>query len=65
MHAEQIDRMVSRGISPSFLIGYIGWWGITFRDRQLGASRTDHYDPCASALRAVTIDAAWQCLAAR
>lgn len=52
LHPEQIDRMVSLGLSPSFLIGHVRWWGAAFRDRLLGASRANHYDPCASALRA-------------
>ncbi|MEO6881216.1 MAG: amidohydrolase family protein [Mycobacteriaceae bacterium] len=38
LHPEQIDRMVSLGISPSFLIGHVRWWGAAFRDRLLGPS---------------------------
>lgn len=52
LHPEQIDRTVSLGIFPSFLIGHVHWWGVAFRDRLLGASRADCYDPCASVLRA-------------
>ncbi|SJN17383.1 Exoenzymes regulatory protein AepA precursor [Microbacterium esteraromaticum] len=52
LHPEQIDRMASLGLSPSFLIGHIRWWGGAFRDRLLGPERADLYDPCASALRA-------------
>ena len=52
MHPEQIERMAALGLSPSFLIGHIRWWGAAFRDRLLGPERANLYDPCASALRA-------------
>ncbi|MEP7330994.1 MAG: amidohydrolase family protein [Terracoccus sp.] len=113
MHPEQIERMATLGLSPSFLIGHLRWWGINFRDRLLGPERSPLYDPARlgpagraaylvaqrlerdpvgaaalprgcrdadhsrerrgaqrrrmhqveAALRAVTIDAAWQCRA--
>ena len=50
LRPEHIERMVALGLSPSFLIGHIRWWGKAFRDRLLGAERTAFYDPCASAL---------------
>lgn len=52
LRPEHIQRMVQLGLSPSFLIGHVRWWGKAFRDRLLGPERTDFYDPCASALRA-------------
>ena len=52
LHPEHIDAMVALGLSPSFLIGHIHWWGKAFRDRLLGPERSACYDPCASALRA-------------
>ncbi|HRB03536.1 MAG TPA: amidohydrolase [Ilumatobacteraceae bacterium] len=52
LHPEQIKRMAQLGLSPSFLIGHVRWWGKAFRDRLLGAERSSHYDPCASALAA-------------
>ncbi|GAA4371078.1 amidohydrolase [Paeniglutamicibacter cryotolerans] len=52
LHPEQIEHMASLGLSPSFLIGHIRWWGTAFRDRLLGPERANLYDPCASALRA-------------
>ena len=52
LHPEQIERMARLGLSPSFLIGHIRWWGEAFRDRLLGPERSMHYDPCASALAA-------------
>lgn len=52
LHPEQMERMVALGVSPSFLIGHVRWWGQAFRDRVLGEERARHYDPCASALAA-------------
>lgn len=52
LHPEQIQRMVALGLSPSFLIGHVRWWGAAFRDRLLGPDRAALYDPCASAARA-------------
>ncbi len=45
-------RMKDMGLSPSFLIGHVRWWGKAFRDRLLGPERARFYDPCASALAA-------------
>ena len=52
LHPEQMTRMRQLGLSPSFLIGHVHWWGKAFRDRLLGPERARLYDPCASALRA-------------
>lgn len=52
LHPDQIQRMVANGISPSFLIGHIRWWGKALQDRLLGPARSALYDPCASAIRA-------------
>ena len=52
LHPEHMERMAALGLSPSFLIGHVRWWGKAFRDRLLGAERAAFYDPCASALRA-------------
>ncbi|MGH6762382.1 MAG: amidohydrolase [Phyllobacterium sp.] len=51
-HPEQMTRMKQMGLSPSFLIGHVRWWGKAFRDRLLGPERARFYDPCASALAA-------------
>lgn len=51
LHPEQIEQMATLGISPSFLIGHIRWWGKAFRDRLLGPERAALYDPCASAIQ--------------
>lgn len=52
LHPDQIERMVSHGISPSFLIGHIRWRGKAFQDRLLAPERSALYDPCASAINA-------------
>ena len=52
LHPDQMARMAAHGISPSFLIGHVRWWGAAFRDRLLGPERANLYDPCASALQA-------------
>ena len=50
LHDGQIARMKKLGISPSFLIGHVHFWGRAFRDRLLGPARADRLDPCRSAL---------------
>lgn len=52
LHPEQMAQMKRLGVSPSFLIGHVHYWGRAFRDQILGPARADLYDPCASALRA-------------
>jgi predicted amidohydrolase YtcJ len=52
LHDSQIARMRKLGISPSFLIGHVHFWGRAFRDRLLGPARADRLDPCHSALKA-------------
>jgi hypothetical protein len=51
LHDGQIARMKKLGISPSFLIGHVHFWGRAFRDRLLGPARADRLDPCRSALK--------------
>jgi predicted amidohydrolase YtcJ len=43
--------MAALGLSPSFLIGHVHFWGKAFRDRILGPERADRLDPCRSALK--------------
>jgi len=50
LHDDQIARMKALGISPSFLIGHVHYWGRAFRDRLLGPERAERLDPCRSAL---------------
>lgn len=52
LHPEHIERMVELGVSPSFLIGHVRWWGKAFRDEILGPERARFYDPVASAMAA-------------
>lgn len=52
LHDDQIARMKALGLSPSFLIGHVHFWGRAFRDEILGPARAGRLDPCASALRA-------------
>lgn len=52
LHPEQMAEMRRLGVSPSFLIGHVHYWGRAFRDQILGPARADLYDPCASALKA-------------
>lgn len=52
LHADQMEKMRQLGLSPSFLIGHVRWWGKAFQDRILGPERARFYDPCASALAA-------------
>jgi predicted amidohydrolase YtcJ len=46
----QIARMHKLGVSPSFLIGHVHYWGRAFKDRLLGVERANRLDPCRSAL---------------
>jgi predicted amidohydrolase YtcJ len=51
LHAEQIEKMHRLGLSPSFLVGHVRWWGKAFRDRILGPERARFLVPAASALK--------------
>jgi predicted amidohydrolase YtcJ len=51
LHDDQIARMKKLGISPSFLIGHVHYWGRAFLDRLLGQERAYRLDPCRSALK--------------
>lgn len=49
---DQLDRMAAAGLSPSFLMNHLYYWGAAFRDTILGAKRTERLDRAASAYRA-------------
>lgn len=51
LHDEQIVRMRNLGLSPSFLIGHVHYWGRAFKDRVLGPQRAELLDRCASVTR--------------
>ncbi len=52
LHDEQIKPMVDLGLSPSFLIGHVEYWGEAFRDNLLGPERANLLDRCNSTLKA-------------
>ena len=47
---DQLARMASLGLSPSFLMNHVYYWGAAFRDTILGPARADTLDRVASAL---------------
>ena len=49
---DQLTRMAASGLSPSFLINHVYYWGAAFRDSILGPVRADRLDRVASAYRA-------------
>ena len=49
---EQLRRMAAAGISPSFLMDHVRFWGAAFRDTILGPDRAGRLDRVASAYRA-------------
>lgn len=48
---EHFARMAALGVSPSFLMNHVYYWGRALRDDVLGPERADTLDACASALR--------------
>lgn len=44
LHDEQIDRIAELGLSPSFLIGHVYFWGQAFRDEIIGPERAEKLD---------------------
>lgn len=40
LHDEQIDRIAALGVSPSFLIGHVHYWGKAFRDEVFGPEKS-------------------------
>ncbi|HCN46768.1 MAG TPA: amidohydrolase [Pseudomonas sp.] len=51
LHDDAIALMQRMAISPSFLIGHVGYWGRAFQQTILGEDRANMLDRCASALR--------------
>ena len=49
---DQLARMAAAGISPSFLMNHVYYWGAVFRDSILGADRAARLDRVASAYAA-------------
>lgn len=50
-HAEQLEAMKRLGVSPSFLIGHVYYYGAVFRDQIFGPARANLIDPCNTALK--------------
>ncbi len=51
LHDDAIGQMKRMAISPSFLIGHVGYWGQAFQSTILGEERANLLDRCASALK--------------
>ena len=49
---DQLTRMAALGISPSFLMNHVYYWGAAFRDTILGPARAGRLDRVASAYKA-------------
>jgi predicted amidohydrolase YtcJ len=49
---DQLARMAAIGVSPSFLINHVYFWGRAFRDTLIGPERAAGLDPVATARRA-------------
>lgn len=48
LHDEQIEKMKEFGISASFLIGHVHYWGAAMRDKIFGPVKSKLLDRCAS-----------------
>jgi predicted amidohydrolase YtcJ len=48
---DQLARMEQLGVSPSFFVGHVYYWGDRHRDIFLGPERAERISPLASALR--------------
>jgi predicted amidohydrolase YtcJ len=48
LHDEQIVRMKDLGVSASFLIGHVHYWGVALRDEVFGEEKAQLLDRCRS-----------------
>lgn len=48
LHDEQIARMKDLGVSASFLIGHVHYWGVAMRDEVFGEEKAKLLDRCRS-----------------
>jgi predicted amidohydrolase YtcJ len=48
LHDEQIARMNDLGVSASFLIGHVHYWGVAMRDEVFGEEKAQLLDRCRS-----------------
>jgi predicted amidohydrolase YtcJ len=49
LHDDQIARMKDLGVSASFLIGHVHYWGVAMRDEVFGEEKAQLLDRCKSA----------------
>lgn len=52
LHNEQIARMKKLGVSASFLIGHVHYWGVAMRDEVFGEEKAQLLDRCRSVEKA-------------
>ena len=52
LHDEQIARMKKLGVSASFLIGHVHYWGVAMRDEVFGEGKAQLLDRCRSVEKA-------------
>jgi len=52
LHDDQIARMKELGVSASFLIGHVHYWGVAMRDEVFGEQKAKLLDRCQSLERA-------------
>ena len=48
LHDDQIERMKDLGVSASFLIGHVHYWGVAMRDEVFGEEKAQLLDRCKS-----------------
>jgi hypothetical protein len=48
LHDDQIERIAALGVSPSFLIGHVYYWGHAMRDRVFGEAKAELLDRTAA-----------------
>jgi len=48
LHDDQIKRMKELGVSASFLIGHVHYWGVAMRDHVFGEEKAELLDRCRS-----------------
>ena len=52
LHDDQIERMKDLGVSASFLIGHVHYWGVAMRDEVFGEEKAQLLDRCNSVEKA-------------
>ncbi len=48
LHDDQVQKMKELGVTPSFLIGHVFYWGTFMRDKVFGKEKVQLLDRCAS-----------------